>query len=56
MKDIGNILMWCHGTAANNWKDSGWLWRNQFYPCEYSDDPNGEDKVIGRKLLDLGAK
>lgn len=50
------LLMWYHGTVEKNWKDSGWIWRNKFYPCEYSDDKDGKDKQIGRLLISLGAK
>lgn len=53
---ISNTMMWHHGTVEKNWKDSGWVWRGKFYPCEYSDDENGKDKEIGRLLISLGAK
>jgi hypothetical protein len=47
-----SIVMWCHGTLEKNWKDSGWVYKGVFYPCEYTDDPNGQDKVIGRSLCE----
>lgn len=45
------MLNWHHGTPEKQWKDSGWVLDGKFYPVEYSDDPNGPDKILGRELL-----
>lgn len=53
---VSNTLLWCHGTFENNWQDSGWVWQGRFYPCKLTNDPNGEDRILGRKLLKLKTK
>lgn len=45
------MLLWYHGTKAQNWKNSGWVLDGVLYPVEYSNDPNGPDKILGKDLL-----
>jgi len=52
----GNMAIWHHGTEEKQWKDSGWVFNGKFYPVEYSDDPNGPDKVLGRELIEKDFK
>lgn len=54
-KFVSNTLMWNHGTVEKGYQDSGWVWQGKLYPCLYTNDPNGLDKKIGKRLLELGA-
>lgn len=51
--DSKDIVMWNHGTKEKDYKDSGWVYKGKLYPCQYTNDPNGEDKIIGRRLVEL---
>lgn len=46
------MLAWCHGDPPD-YKNSGWLLDDIFFPVEYTDDKNGKDKILGRELVKI---